>query len=333
MIIYIKVIFILFISIYSLKCNSQTIFQDTVSSLPIGGLSIYNKNGNLVAFTDVQGSIRFLDSSDQNLENYFPISTQHISYESKVITIDLFKKNKTIKLTPKPILLEEILVQTKSPDVIIIKGFFRSLETFNLQHKYFIDGIIEYYIPTNGNKVKFKLIDYRVFCDSTVIEEFRNKMGNYFGINFIPKISKNSVLLSSPNYKIQDKENNKSDILKGNVKAGYIVCTKDPEQLQICIDLISSKTPKQEKIFRLEAKTYSNIIVENYSSTCISNIDTKNLISTYQNLTGSIKRKPEFGHLPYESSIEFYILERSSLSFKEFSRKKERLVQIFIKGH
>lgn len=325
MIMYNRVIFIFFISIYSLKSYSQTIFKDTLSSLPIGGVNIYDNNGNLVAFTDIEGFFQLLKDSDKKIEDYFPFSTQHISYESKVITKDLFKKNKIIKLIPKSILLEEVAVQTKSSDVILIKGFFRFVETFNLQHKYYIDGIAEYYIPTNSNKVKFKLIDYRVFCDSTVLKEFKDKMGNYFKINYIPEISKNSILVSSTNYKIQNIDNNKSDILKGNVKTGYIVHSKDPEQIQICIDLNSSNIPKKQKLFNLEANTYSDIIIENYSSASTSNIGVKNLASVYQNVISSIKRKSEFGHLPYEGAIEFYVLERSTISFKDFDKKKKEL--------
>lgn len=192
-----RFIYIALICIVSLEGNGQAVFQDSISALPIGGVNIYNKEGNFIAFTDVHGTLQFVEGFDQNQESIFPVTIQHISYESKVVPIELFRNSEIITLIPRSILLDDIVVSAKQPDVLCIRGYFRTLETFNLKHKYYIDGIIEYYIPTNGKKVRFKLIDYRIFCDSLVLEEFKDKMGNNFSMGFLPEVSLHSILFSS----------------------------------------------------------------------------------------------------------------------------------------
>ena len=48
-------------------------------------------------------------------------------------------------------------------------------------------------------------------------------------------------------------------------------------------------------------------------------------MNIYQHEVATIKRKAEFGHLPYEILSEFYILDRNFMSSDNFKKKKKQL--------
>src|SRR5690606_25348964 len=67
--------------------------------------------------------------------------------------------------------------------------------------------------------------------------------------------------------------------------------------------------------------------IENYASTMVDHITPFDLTSIYQNIVATIKRKSEYGHLPYEALNEFYVLERRHISSKEYRSIEKELTK------
>ncbi|WP_166332706.1 hypothetical protein [Sphingobacterium chungjuense] len=58
--------------------------------------------------------------------------------------------------------------------------------------------------------------------------------------------------------------------------------------------------------------------LENYASITLEDLSAHNLISTHEHAIGSIKRKAEFGHIPYEGLVHFYVMARTGISQAEY---------------
>lgn len=316
---------ILFILLAPIFCRAQLCFVDSLSQLPIPALNIYHSSGTLIGLTDKNGNIQFLEGVDKNSMLPSTVTAQHISYTSKKIHLLPNDEQKTFFMSPRSNLITDIVITAKPKDVVVLKGYYRSLETFNLQQKYFSDGIIEFYIPLVKGKPKYKLIDYRVFVDSIVIADYNDKMGPFFQIPRFTKmytknLSDRLTTLSRENY-----GENQIRLKKDGKEVGHITTSNDGNNMQLYIDKVLPDSVKNQKILRLEARTFQNVDIENYSSTMSKNVSPFDLTSIYQNIVATIKRKPEIGHLPYEALNEFYVLERRYMTLKEYKAIEKRL--------
>jgi len=300
---------------------------DDYNKLPIPSLNIYNEKGVLLGFTDKAGIARFLGSESQRQKKNLRITVQHISYETKTFSLESLDDKQIYSLSLRPLVLNEIAVNAKPKEVVLLKGYFRSLETFNQRHKYFSDGIVEFYIPLKKGKPKYRLVDCRVFMDSSVVKEYNTKMGPFFQI---PRFTE----IESRNFadRLNDmvKENNRSNrisLLKKAHEVGYLTIDADRSNIQLYLDRVLPDTVVNEKFFSLEAKTFHEVTVENYSGTELNTITPFNLTSIYQNIVASLKRKSEYGHIPCEIINEFYILESEYLTSDEYKSNQKGLLK------
>lgn len=316
---------LLLLPIKSLMAQVQ--FIDEVSLQPIPSVNVYHQKGNLIGFSTKEGILEFIPEGKAKISYPLQIHVQHVSYENATLQIANENDKKTIRLKPRANVLPEIVMNKPDAAFVCIRGYFRSLETYNLEHKYFADGIMEFYIPLKKGRVKYKLLDYRVYRDSAVVKEYNEKMGPFFQAPRVVDIAAGKMLDRLT--KLQQIETSDSSISlqKKNSEVGHVLIAKSQNSLSFYQDEVLPDTVRFQKIFRLEAKIRHAASIENYASTSLNTVSAKDLQNVYQLITGSIKRKAEFGHIPYEVINEFYVMDRSFLSESAYKKIESELTK------
>lgn len=324
-------LFILISILFSVPVQAQLYLVDSIDHFPISGANIYNPKGDLIGFSNKQGLFIVLEGSQVEQHSPLQLTVQHVSYDTKIIKLPSLHVHTTISLNPRSIKLDDVIVSVKAKEVIVLKGYYRSLETFNHQHKYFSDGIIEFYIPLKGGKPGYKLIDYRVFMDSTVVTDYNEKMGPFFQISRVPEINRRKLSDRLMHLVQENDGTNRTHLIKKGDHVGYLTKSSDGNSLQFYMDKVLPDSIIKKKLFRIEAHTLQEVNVENYSSTAVNKITPFNLISIYQNEVGTIKRKSEYGHIPYEGLNEFYVTEHRHISLDEYKSIQKTLIKSIYK--
>ncbi|QBQ41122.1 hypothetical protein E2P86_08115 [Sphingobacterium psychroaquaticum] len=312
--------------IFCLSVQAQISFVDAVHKQGIPALNVYHKNGTLIGFTDKDGIFNFLEGAKESIPKPWEVVVQHVSYERASFTLLENQKTQILELIPRTNTIAEIVVDRKHRDVVVLRGYYRALETFNLQHKYYSDGIIVYYIPLTKGKMKYQLIDYRVYRDSSVVRDYDKKMSGFFQIQRVPSLSTKGLLERLEKLNLREESNTGiTKILKNDVEVGNIRPSSDGETMQYFRDGVLPDSIRHTKIFRLEAKIKNAVNLETFVKRPLAASSPADLQNIYQNVVGSIKRKNEYGHIPYEGLAEFYVMERSFLTAEEYKKIEKQL--------
>lgn len=322
-----KFTFILICLFAGLLCKAQIQFIDEQNKLPIPSVNVYDGTGGLIGFTNKNGVVRFLDNGVKKQKLPLAVTVQHISYETKSISLASLDGKQMYSLAPRPLVLNEVAVNTKPKEVVVLKGYFRSLETFNHQHKYFADGIVEFFIPLKKGKTKYRMVDYRVFIDSTVVKDYNAKMGPFFQIPRFTEIDSRKLADRLNDLVKENDRSNRIRLLKKGNEVGYLTTDADRSNVQLYLDKVLPDTVVNEKLFSLEAKTFHEVTIENYNATELNSITPFNLTALYQNIVASLKRKKEYGHIPCEMLNEFYIMESRYITEEEYKSNQKGLMK------
>lgn len=311
---------------------AQVVFVDSESKLPIPSVSVYNITGNLIGFSNKDGMMELIPETKRG--EIFPLegSVEHISYESKSLKISKHTSEQIVLLLPRVNQLKDVVISfSPACEFLRIKGYYRSLETFNLKHKYYSDGIVEFYVPLNNGKVKYRLIDYRIYRDSAVTSDYRQKMWTFFQTPRIAEIFAGKLKDRIANYTMKKNAEKNYQLLKKESEVGHITVNDESGSVSFFLDHILPDSVILEKVLSIEAKIRHDVYIENYSKRPIEELSPKDLLSVYQLVTGTIKRKAEHGHIPYEVLNEFYVMENEFLSAKEYKNIEPKLVKDFNK--
>jgi hypothetical protein len=310
---------------------AQVQFKDSHTKLPIPSVSVFNNNGNLVGVSNKDGILALIP--EVKAEGIYPLdlSVQHISYETKSIKVPKNGAEQIVFLELRTNQLKEIVVSIKpAAEFLCIKGYYRSLETFNLKHKYYSDGIVEIYVPLKKGKVKYRLVDCRVFQDSAVTEDYRQKMWTFFQTPRIAEILPGKLIDRMADYTMRKVSDQNYKLLKKEGEVGQIISTQGGP-VRFYVDQVLPDTVRLEKVLSIEAKVRHDVYIENYIHSAIEDLTPKDLISVYQLVTGTIKRKAEDGHIPYEVMNEFYVQQNEFLTAKEYQAIEPSLLKNFNK--
>jgi hypothetical protein len=313
---------------------AQLAFFDNETNLPIPSVNVYDSNGNLIGFSDKDGKMDFIPEIRSLIVYPIDILVQHVSYDPQKIRITSNEIKQSILLYPRENKLKEVeIVNSPTADFLCLKGYYRSLETFNLKHKYFSDGIVEFYIPLKKGKVKYRILNYRIFQDSAVADEYNKKMWTFFTTPRMAEIFTGKLMDRLKNYELKEVSDRRTELIKKGKVVGYISPSLDKQSVSYYVDQVLPDSVKLEKILNIEAKTRHDVYIENYSNCEISDLSPKDLKNVYQLVTGSLKRKAEYGHIPYEVMNEFYVMDREFLSAKEYKVLESTLVKNFNKTY
>ncbi len=304
--------------LFAVQAYAQVLFVDQETKKPIAALSIYDANGQHIGLTDKDGIFYFKSEELHQQKTPFTVTTEHISYESQSIIITDISTNLVIELLPKSIPLDAIAINRAQAYVTVLTGYYRNLETFDNKTKYFSDGIVSFYIPNQGGKVRYKLLDYRIYIDDSVTQDFDAKMGPYFQIARLPKLNNKKLVDRIKSYDLNITDPHNLILEKSTNEVGKIEISANDQTSTFYLDEVLPDTVQKTKIFRLEAKTKSDVRLENYASITLEDLSAHNLISTHEHAIGSIKRKAEFGHIPYEGLVHFYVMARTGISQAEY---------------
>lgn len=310
---------VLFIVSTQFSFAQQVVFLDMDTKLPIPFVNVYTNKGNLIALSNKDGQLEMLNKSKLSSAYPMQIRVQHIAYHTLAHQINNATKIDTVFLETSANRLDEVVVHAHpDADYLCLKGYFRSLETFDHKHKYFSDGIVVFYIPLKKGSVKYRLVDYRIFQDSAVVNDYKEKMWTYFQPARMVNLSSQKLIDRLDGYTLKEESDSRTSILKNADEVGHISSNKDQQIVRYYLDKVLPDSVKLGKIFRLEAKVKHDVYLENYSFHPLPDLMPKNLLNVYELATGSIKRKAKDGHIPYETINEFFVMEQQFLSAKEY---------------
>lgn len=317
MILYMKaIIFAVILLCFSYEVFAQINLADSVTNEPVVGATVYSDKGLFVGMSDEKGRI---DIDSLKKVDISLVTIQHVAYENKTLSYDKFSKLSSVLLTPRNIEIKEVVVNNRSQsDYVVLKGYFREHDLLNDRSRYFYDGIIAYYIPLKKkDKVRFQLLQYRLFASEESIKEFVKIFGKiFYEPPRLTKVEKESVVKDLPKGTTLIAEGDKRVVKRGGLNLGFVQHTKSGNT-QVYYDRVPPQSVIKRQFFRIKGEQSRGLTIENYSQTDLDNPAIENLISRVTSSVGKIQRKKIYGYIPMESFSEFYVLERSYLSEQE----------------
>ncbi|PWN68504.1 hypothetical protein C1631_017585 [Chryseobacterium phosphatilyticum] len=154
------VLYSLFIFLFSC-IQAQTItFVSEKTNQPLPRVSVFGKDGNILAYSDIDGKIdkQAISPVQENFQlvyNNFPVATLSYSdFDQPVIKLnDQVKEIETI-----------IIKNSKPAKYIFIKGNFNAYVTVNNKVNSYADGIVTYIFDNKTKRLKSTNVEqYRVF--------------------------------------------------------------------------------------------------------------------------------------------------------------------------
>lgn len=316
---FVKTQFLLLFALVHFSFAQQLVFIDADTKLPVYAVNVYNASGRLIGFSNREGLMNIINNKKTAEVYPLHLTLQHVSYNTKLIAINEKEVVDTVLLERKTNRLNEVFMPSPiSSDFLCLRGYFRSLETFDRKHKYFSDGIVEFYIPLKKGKVKYRLLDFRIYRDSAVEEDYKEKMWTFFQAPRMVEMFRGKLFERLKGYSLSSNSGNRIEILKKGTEVGHIQLSQKPETINFYLDTVLPDSVMIEKIFRIEARIKHEIYNENYAQHVLEDLSAKNLLNVYQLITGTIKRKAEYGAIPYEIVNEFYVQYNYFLSSKEY---------------
>lgn len=316
-ILYMKaIIFTITLLCYSYEVFAQINLADSVTNEPVVGATVYSDKGLFIAMSDEKGKI---DIDSLKKVDISQVTIQHVAYENMILSYEAFTMSNRIALTPRNIEIKEVVVSDRSQaDYVVLKGYFRTHDLLNDKSRYFYDGLIAYYIPLKKKgKVRFQLLDYRLFANEESVNEFVRIFGKIFSEPpRIVRIGLESVVKDLPKGNVLIAEGDRRVIKRDGLNLGFVQHTKSGNT-QVYFDRVPPQSVIKRKLFRLRGELHRGLTIENYSHTDLDNPAIENLISRVISDVGSIQRKKAYGYIPMENFSEFYVTERSYLSEQE----------------
>ncbi|REC80378.1 hypothetical protein DRF60_01315 [Chryseobacterium elymi] len=177
--------FTVFIFLFSL-IQAQTItFVSEQTNKPLPKVSVFGKDGSILAFSDIDGKInkQAISPSQEKFQlvyNNFPVAL--LSYSE--LNQDVIKINDQVKE------IETVLIKnTKPAKYIMIKGNFNAYVTVNSKLNSYADGIVTYIFDNKTKKLKSTNVEqYRVFRLEVKNEKKATSTWDYGNSLQLPKL-------------------------------------------------------------------------------------------------------------------------------------------------
>jgi hypothetical protein len=151
---------LLFVLLFSFTYAQTITFISEKTNQPLPKVSVFGKDGNILAFSDIDGKIdkQFIKPDQEKFQlvyDNFSIATLSYSDFDK----DVIKINDHIKD------IEAVVIKNNNPaKYILIKGNFNAYVTQNNRLKSYADGIVTYIFSNTTKKLKsINVEQYRIF--------------------------------------------------------------------------------------------------------------------------------------------------------------------------
>jgi len=245
---------------------------------------LFSEGGRLVGTSNINGIIDVSNLSKFVYKSTNVIYIQHISYNNLSITYDSLKNTDTLYLNEKPVFLPEVTVTAKSakPDILVLKGYFRSYQLEDSVPKYYVDGIVEYFISLKNKKpLKMKVLDHRSYRNEELVKKEKQRAYMVSMVSAgVPYIYSLTILQNlGKQYSIQHLSEQEDVIKKEDSIVGIVRINKPLNRIQVDVDLIAPQKAKTEKLFNYISRITKIDITANYSFRELSNLSKENLVS------------------------------------------------------
>ncbi|MDF2933620.1 MAG: hypothetical protein K0R36_2951 [Chryseobacterium sp.] len=151
---------LLFVLLLNLFNAQTTTFLSEKTSQPLPKVSVFGKDGSIIAYSDIDGKIdrKLLSPSKEKFQLvYDNLLLGTLSYSD--LDKDVVKLNDRVKD------IEAVVIKnTKPAKYVLIKGNFNAYVTLNNKLNCYIDGIVTYVFDNKTKKAKSANIEqYRIF--------------------------------------------------------------------------------------------------------------------------------------------------------------------------
>ncbi|NMR33657.1 hypothetical protein HIO71_05480 [Chryseobacterium aquaticum] len=207
---FLTLLFVLLLNFF----NAQTItFVSEKTNLPLPKVSIFGKDGSIIAYSDIDGKVdrKSLSPSQEKFQLvYDNLSLGAFSYAE--LDKDLVKLNDRVKD------IEAVVIKNNKPArYVLIKGNFNTYVTLNSKLNCYTDGIITYVFDNKTKKLKSTNVEqYRIFrLEDAKNEKKETSSWDYNSFLDLPKLKDvgNIGEYNSKKAKIKElKSSNKDEI-------------------------------------------------------------------------------------------------------------------------
>lgn len=201
---------LLFVLLLNFVSAQTTTFLSEKTNQPLPKVSVFGKDGSIVAHSDIDGKIErnTLTSSQEKFQLvYENLSLGTFSYAE--LNKDVVKLNDRVKD------IEAVVIKNNKPaKYVLVKGNFNAYVTVNGKLNCYVDGIATYVFDNKTKKVKSTNVEqYRVFYLETAKNDLK-QMGSwdYSSSLEYPKLKEVGNIGEFKSKKLKIKE------LKGNIK-------------------------------------------------------------------------------------------------------------------
>lgn len=207
---FLTLLFVLLLNFF----NAQTTtFVSEKTNLPLPKVSVFGKDGSIVAYSDIDGKVdrKSLNSSQEKFQLvYDNLSLGTFSYAE--LDKDVVKLNDRVKD------IEAVVIKNNKPArYVLIKGNFNTYVTLNSKLNCYTDGIITYVFDNKTKKLKSTNVEqYRIFrLEDAKNEKKETSSWDYNSFLDLPKLKDvgNIGEYNSKKAKIKElKSSNKDEI-------------------------------------------------------------------------------------------------------------------------
>lgn len=201
---------LLFVLLLNFVSAQTTTFLSEKTNQPLPKVSVFGKDGSIVAYSDIDGKIerKTLTLSQEKFQLvYENISLGTFSYAE--LDKDVVKLNDRVKD------IEAVVIKNNKPaKYVLVKGNFNAYVTLNNKLNCYVDGIVTYVFDNKTKKVKSTNIEqYRIFrLEGAKNEKKEMSSWDYNSFLDLPKLK------SVGNIEEYKQKNTKVKELKGTTK-------------------------------------------------------------------------------------------------------------------
>lgn len=201
---------LLFVLLLNFVSAQTTTFLSEKTNQPLPKVSVFGKDGSIVAYSDIDGKIerKALTPSQEKFQLvYENISLGTFSFAE--LDKDVVKLNDRVKD------IEAVVIKNNKPaKYVLVKGNFNAYVTLNNKLNCYVDGIVTYVFDNKTKKVKSTNIEqYRIFrLEGAKNEKKEMSSWDYNSFLDLPKLK------SVGNIEEYKQKNTKVKELKGTTK-------------------------------------------------------------------------------------------------------------------
>lgn len=310
--------------------------MDVDTKEPIPFVHIFTNDGNLGVVSDINGIITEKDIMLLTEHIDAELTIQHIVYSSKQVTAYALLHEKEIYLEARSINLDEVVVtpQKNLYDYVGLKGFFRSYVLFNNEPKYYVDGIVTYYISERNEKLRMKLHQYRVHRNEELV--INEKKSFFVQINDrpgLPDLKSNTLIQElGANYHLENSESGHYITHKDSI-VGYISCLPENNRVTMHVDRMAPDSMKSLSLGRFRIQKQSWLNSAQYLSKDECNVEAKDIESLKEFYTTRYSFDRNKTIFDIQCLQELYIFDRTYLNESEMRTIKTTTKKQIPLGH